>query len=94
MPRSRLQAVVATKEELIQKVGVYPGQLIKAWEESMHNTGIQLQLVQHALAEHPLHDMQGLHVAHLRLNQLYQGQQKKLLGHLVGWWDCMDQSNM
>lgn len=79
MPRSRLQAVVATKQELIQKVDVYPGQLIKAWEESMQNAGIQLQLIQHALTEHSLHDMQGLHVAHLRLNQLYQGHTRKTI---------------
>lgn len=72
MPRSRLQAVVATEEELIQKVGVYPGQLIKAWKKSVHNTGTHLQLIQHALTEHSLHDMQCLHVAHLRLDQLYQ----------------------
>lgn len=70
MPRSRLQAVVATKEELIQKVGVNPGQLIKAWEQSMDNTGIQLELIQHALTEDPLHYVQGLHVTRLCLNQL------------------------
>lgn len=74
MPRSRLQAVAATKEELVQEVGVYPGQLIEAREESVHNTGAQLQLIQHALTEQPLHDVQGLHVAHLRLNQFCQGQ--------------------
>lgn len=70
MPRSRLQTVVATKEELIQKVGVNPGQLIKAWEQSMDNTGIQLKLIQHALTEDPLHYVQCLHVTHLCLNQL------------------------
>lgn len=70
MPRSRLQTAVATKEELIQEVGVNPGQLIEAWEQSVDNTGIQLKLIQHALTEDPLHDVQCLHVTHLCLNQL------------------------
>lgn len=78
MPRSRLQTVVATKEELFQKVGVYPAQLIKAWEQCMHNTRTKLKLIQHALTEHPLHYMQCLQVAHLCLNQLYKDTRKSI----------------
>lgn len=69
---STLQAVIASQEELAEEVAVYPDELVQAWKHGVHSAGLHLELLQHAVAEHLVHDMQRSHVMQLRLNQLFE----------------------
>lgn len=67
-----LQAAVAAQQELAQEVAVDPEELIQTREHGGHSTGLHLQLLQHAVAEHLVHDVQRPHVMQLRLDQLFE----------------------
>lgn len=52
----RLQAVGASSEELRQEMRVQRQQSLQTGEESVHDPRLQLNLIQHAPSEHPIHD--------------------------------------
>lgn len=64
------QGLAAAFQQLAEEARVDVAELVHAGEQPLHHAGLELQLLQHARAEQPCHDLQRPHVVQLRLDEL------------------------